>query len=88
MTFLTHRNRHRELDKMRRQSTMSQMKQKDKITAREPNETLISNMPDREFKVMVIKIFSRLEKRVEDFSEILNKEIKRNQSEMKNTNEI
>ena len=37
---------------------------------------------------MIIKILMGLEKRVEDFNEILNKEIKRNQSEMKNTNEI
>ena len=35
---------------------MSQMKEQDKITARELNEMEISNMPDREFKVMVIKI--------------------------------
>ena len=32
-------------------------------------------MPDREFKVVVIKIHSGLEKRVEDLSELLNKEI-------------
>ena len=39
-------------------------------------------MPDREFKVMVIKILTGLEIRVEDFSETLTKEIenmKRNQ---------
>jgi len=32
------------------------------------------NIPDREFKVMVIKILTGLEKRGEDFSESLNKE--------------
>jgi len=31
-------------------------------------------MPDREFKVMVIKILMGLEKRVEDLSETLNEE--------------
>ena len=46
-------------------------------------------MPDREFKVTIIKILTGLEKRVEDISKVLNKEIKRNLSEMKNTiNEI
>ena len=58
------------------------MKEQDKITARQLNETEISNTPDREFKVMVIKIFIGLEKRVENFSETLNKEtknIKKNQ---------
>ena len=45
-------------------------------------------MPDKEFKVMIIKIFTGLEKRMEDFSETFNKEvenIKKNQSELKNT---
>ena len=32
-------------------------------------------MPDREFKVMIIKILARLEKRVEDITKTLNKEI-------------
>lgn len=41
-------------------------------------------MPDREFKGMFIKTFTRLEKIVEDISETLNKEIKRNPLKMKN----
>lgn len=34
-------------------------------------------MPDREFIVMIIKIFTRREKRVEDIKETLNTEIKK-----------
>ena len=68
---------------------MSQMKEQDKTTARELNEMEINNMPDREFKVMVIKIFSGLEKRAEDLSETLNKEIEniknKDESKMKNS---
>ena len=41
---------------------MSQVKEQDKIVARELNETEVSNMPDTELKVMVIKILARLEK--------------------------
>ena len=50
----------------------------------------MSNMPDREFKVMFIKIYTGFQKRVEDISDILDKEIlKNNISEMKNSvNEI
>ena len=82
-TFRTQRNRHSELN----------MKQKkNKITAREVSETEMSNVPDREFEVMVIKILTGLEKRVEGLSETLNKgteKTKKNQSEMKNSiNEI
>ena len=59
---------------MRRQRTVSQIKEQDKIT-RQLNEMEISNMPNKEFKVIVIKRIPGLEKRVEDLSETLNKEI-------------
>ena len=67
---------------------MAQMKEHDKITARELNETKKRNISDTEFKVMVIKILTVLEKRMENVSETINKEIeniKKNQSEMKNS---
>lgn len=44
----------------------------------------ISNVPDREFKVKVLKLSIGLEKRVEDLSKTFNKEIEniqKNQSE-------
>jgi len=48
----------------------------------------INNMPDREFKVMIVKILTGLKKRVEDIGDTL-KEIKKNQSQLKSTiNEI
>ena len=40
-------------------------------------------MPDSEFKVMITRIFTELEKRLYDMSEILNKEIEDNVSEIK-----
>ena len=52
---------------------MSQIKEKDKIPGREVNKTKVSYMPDREFKVMVIKMLTAFETRTEDLSEILNK---------------
>ena len=48
---------------MSRQNNMSQMKEQDKTTARDLSEMEISNMPDREFKVMLIKILTGLEKK-------------------------
>ena len=53
------------------------MKEQDKIRARELNEMEITNMPDREFKVMAIKILTGFQKEVGDLSETLNKDIKR-----------
>ena len=55
---------------MRGQKNKSQRKENDKITEKVLNETKINNMPEKEFKVMVIKILTGLEKKVKDLSEI------------------
>jgi len=39
------------------------MKEQNKDTAEKPNEMEISNMPDKEVKVMVINILTELENR-------------------------
>ena len=61
LTFLTHRERHgvRQNEKTRQYVFNEKT---DKVTARELNEREISNMPDRECEVMVIKIFIGLQK--------------------------
>ena len=69
LVFLTYRNRHRDLDKMRRQRNVSKMKEQDKAMVKDLCETDISNMSEREFKLMIIRILTRLEKRVQDMSE-------------------
>lgn len=38
----------------------------------------INNLSDKDFKVMVIKIFTRFERRVDELSDNINKEIKQN----------
>ena len=63
LTFLIQRKRHRDLDKIRRQRILSQMKEQDKATARDLSQTDISNMPDREFKSLIIRILIGLEKK-------------------------
>ena len=56
---------------MRRLKNMYQMKEQDKIKARQLNKMEINNMLDREFKVIVIKILTGLEKRVKGIGESL-----------------
>ena len=43
---------------MKRQRSIFQMKEQDKNHSKEPNEMKISNVPDREFKGMVVKILT------------------------------
>ena len=54
---------------MRKQRNILQTKEQSKIPVRELNEAEISNVPDREFKIMVIKALIGLEKREEDLSD-------------------
>ena len=42
------------------------MKGQDKAMARDLNGTDVNNTPNREFKTMIIRIFTGLEKRMED----------------------
>ena len=62
---------------MRTHRNTSQIKKQDKTRARDISKTDISNIPDREFKVTIIKLLTGTEKRVEDISETLNKKIKK-----------
>ena len=54
------------------------MKVQEKATARDLSKTDINSIPDTEFKLMIIRILTGLEKRVEDMSETLNTEIRNN----------
>lgn len=68
---------------------MSQMKEQEKITARDLSEREISSTPDTEFKAMIMKILIGLKERVGNISKTLDKVIKNNISDMKNSvNEI
>lgn len=67
---------------------MFQTREQDKIPETELNETEIRNLPDREYKKNVIRVCTDVERRLDEHSENVNKElenIKKDQSEMKNT---
>ena len=73
MTFLTQTNRHRVLGKIKRCKNVTNERTGKKITARDLSETEISNMPNKEFKVRIIKILTKIEKRVKYISKTLKK---------------
>ena len=68
---------------------MFQMKEQGKTSENELNKVKINNLPDKEFKVMIIKMLNELgRRRMDEHSEDFNKEvenIKKNQAELKNT---
>ena len=83
---------HRKIDKMKRQRAIYQMKEQDKTPEKQLNEVEISNLPEKEFRIMIEKMIQDLGKRVEakikKMQEMFNKdleELKNKQTEMNNT---
>ena len=66
---------------------MFQMKEQDKIPEEELSKVQLSNLPDKEFKLMIIKMLHEFRRRMDEHSVKFNKElqnIQKNQSELKN----
>ena len=80
------------LSKMRRQRNTQQMKEQGKDPADQTKEEEIGSLPEKEFRVMRVKMIQNLGKRMEKTKETFNKdlaELKSKQTMMNNTiNEI
>ena len=71
---------------------MYQMKEQDKTTEKQLNEVEIGNLPEKQFRIMIVKMIQDLgktmEAKIEKMQEMFNKdleELKNNQTEMNNT---
>ena len=71
---------------------MYQMKEKDKTPEKQLNEMEIVNLPEKEFRIMIVKMIQnlgkRMEAKIEKMQEMFNKdleELKNKQTEMNNT---
>ena len=84
--------KHSKLNKMRRQRNMQQKKKQGKNPPDQTNEEEIGTLPEREFRVMIVKTIQNLGNRMEKIQEMFNKdleELKSKQTMMSNTiNEI
>ena len=77
---------------MKRQRAMYQMNEQDKTPEKQLNEVEIGNLPEKEFRIMIVKMTKDLGKRkeakIEKMQEMLNKDVeklKNKQTEMNNT---
>ena len=80
------------IDKMKRQRAIYQMKEQDKTSEKQLNEMEIDNLPEKEFRIMIVKMIQdlgkRMEAKIEKMQEMFNKdleELKNKQTEMNNT---
>ena len=71
---------------------MYQMKEQEKTPENQLNEVEIGNLPEKEFRIMVVKMIqdlgNRMEANIENMQEMFNKdteELKKKQTEMNNT---
>ena len=69
---------------------MYQMKEQDKILEKQLNEVEIGNLPEKEFRIMIVRMIQdlgkRMEVKIEKLQEMFNKdleELKNKQTEMK-----
>ena len=73
---------------MKKQKVMFQMKGQDKIPENQLNNVETGNLPEREFRIMIVKMIQDLRNRTERMQERFNKdleELKNKQTEMNNT---
>ena len=73
---------------MRRQRNTQQMKEQGKNPPDQTNEEKTGSLPEKEFRVMIVKMIQNLRNRMEKIQEILNKdleELKSKQTMMNNT---
>ena len=70
---------HRKIDKMKRQRVMYQMKEQDKTPRKQLNEVEIGNIPEKEFRIMMVKIIKdlgkRMEAKIKKMKEMFNKDL-------------
>ena len=78
---------------MKRQRAIYQMKEQDKTAEKQLNEVEIGNRPEKEFRIMIVKMIQdlgkRMEAKIEKIQEMFNKdleELKNKQTDEQYTN--
>ena len=60
---------------MKKQKVMSQMKRQDKIPEQQLNEVEIGNLPEKEFRIMIVKMIHDVGKRMEKMQDMFTKDL-------------
>ena len=69
---------------MKRQRAMYQMKEQDETPEKQLNEVEIDNLPEKEFRIMIVKMIQDLRKRMEAKIEKMQEKFKKDLEELKN----
>ena len=64
---------------MKKEKVMSQMKGQDKTPEKQRNEMIIGNLPEKEFRIMIVKmiqdLWKRMEAKIEKMQEMFTKDL-------------
>ena len=80
--------KHSNLNKMKRQRNIQQVKEHDKCPPNQTKEEEIGSLPEKEFRIMTVKMIKNLENKMEKMQESINKdleELKNKHTETNNT---
>ena len=66
----------RKLISIKKQKVMSQMKRQDKTPEKQLNEVEIGKLPERKFRIMMVKMIQDLRKTMEKMQEMFTKDLK------------
>ena len=69
---------------MKRQKAMYQMKEQDKSPEKKLNEVETGNLPEKEFRIMIVKMIQNLGKRMEAKIEKMQEMFNKDPEELKN----
>ena len=67
--------KHSKLSKMRRQRNTQQMKEKGKNPPHQTNEEEIGSLPEKEFRIIIVKMIQNCGNRMEKIKETFNKDL-------------
>ena len=73
---------------MKRQRNTTQMKEQPRNTEVQINEEEIGELPEKEFRIMIVKMIKNLENKMEKLQESINKDLEELQNKYKETNKI
>ena len=84
--------KHSNLNKMKRQRNIQQLKKHDKSPPNQTKEEEIGSLPEKEFRIMIVKMIQNLENkmelqincletRIEKMQEMINKDLEKNKKE-------
>ena len=71
---------------MKRQRNTTQMKEKTRDTEVQINEEEIGKLPEKEFRIMIVKMIQNLESKMEKMQEFINKDLEELENKYAETN--